>query len=203
LPEILGKREGYKNDSALTEGIIAGSDDAYRYLIEKYQQVVFRTIMGFVHSETDAEDITQEVFIEVFRSVGRFRRDSGLLTWIYRIAVNKSINFQRSKSRRKIVSFFDLNAEGERVMKQEPAASADLNPDSALYREEHASEIQKAMDSLSNKQRTAFILSKYEDLSYQEIATVMNTTVSSVESLLFRARVNLQKKLYSYYKKSI
>lgn len=192
----------YTNDSDLTEGIIAGSEDAYRYLINKYQQIVFRTVMGFIHSEPDAEDITQEVFIEVFRSVGKFRRESGLATWIYRIAVNKSINFHRAGRRRKIVSFFDLNAGEVPGMNHEPVAPDDMNPGTEIDRSEHAAEIQKALDSLPHKQHTAFILSKYDDLSYQEIASVMNTTVPSVESLLFRARRSLKKKLYLYFKKS-
>ena len=199
----MGKEDEYKDDSALTEGILRGSPAAYRYLIDKYQKNVFRTVMGFIHSETDAEDITQEVFIEVFRSVGRFRQESGLSTWIYRIAVNKSINFHRARRRKKIISFFDLNAENVRELKQEPVSPIDFSPDSSLDRAEHAAEIQKAMDSLPHNQRTAFILNKYDDLSYQEIASVMNTTISSVESLLFRARRNLQKVLYSYFKKNL
>jgi RNA polymerase sigma-70 factor (ECF subfamily) len=198
----LGRGDEYKNESDLTDGILAGSQAAYRYLIDKYQQNVIRTVTGFIHSRADAEDITQEVFIEVFRSVGRFRGDSGLSTWIYRIAVNKSINFHRARRRKKIISFFDLNAEGEPEIKREPVAPADFSPESALDRSDHAAEIQRALDSLPHSQRTAFILSKYDDLSYQEIASVMDTTVSSVESLLFRARKNLQKKLYSYFKKS-
>ncbi len=202
LPGELGNYGSYTNDSNLIEGIIAGSEDAYRYLITKYQQIVFRTVMGFIHSEPDAEDITQEVFIEVFRSVGKFRRESGLSTWIYRIAVNKSINFHRAGRRRKIVSFLDLNAVELSGMKHEPVAPDEMNPGSDMDRSEHAAEIQKALDSLPYNQRTAFILSKYDDLSYQEIASVMKTSVPSVESLLFRARRNLQKKLYSYFKKN-
>lgn len=199
----MGNEESYKNESALLDGCLSGSSAAYRYLVEHYKDKVFRTVIGFVHSEADAEDITQEVFIEVFRSVKKFRKESGLSTWIYRIAVNKSINYHRIKRRRKIISFFDLNDIGEPVIKDEQFASNDSGPDSAIENREHSVVIKSAIDSLPKNQKTAFILSKYDNLSYQEVASVMKVSVSSVESLVFRARRTLQTKLYSYYKKNM
>ncbi len=196
------KHSDYLNESELIDGFLAGSRSAYQYLVEKYQDRVFRTILGFVHNKADAEDITQEVFIGIFQSVHKFRRESGLSTWIYRIAVNKAINYNRSLKSQKIMSFFDLQINGERVINEGPAAPEEYNADDDLNRSEYAAAIKKSIDRLPYAQRTAFILSKYDDLTYQEIAAVMKCSVSSVESLLFRAKKNLQKSLYSFYKKN-
>ena len=127
---------------------------------------------------------------------------SQLSTWIYRIAVNKSLNFLRSAARRKIISYFEYSNSYRSEPVNDPVASREFNPDNNLKKSELADAVMKAIDNLPAKQRIAFILSKYEDLPYQKIADVMNTTVSSVESLLFRAKRNLQKRLYTFYKKN-
>ncbi len=197
------KTGNYSNESDLIDDMRSGVPEAFRFLVEKYEEKVIRTGRGFVHSDADAEDIAQEVFIEVYQSVKKFRNESGLSTWIYRIAVNKSINFLRSATRRKIVSFFDYTDSGKPVIQNEPVASSDYSPDGDLTKSEQAAAVKRAIDGLPGKQRTAFVLSKYDDFNYQEIAEIMGTTVSSVESLLFRAKQNLQKRLYNFYKKNM
>ncbi|MBM3420268.1 MAG: sigma-70 family RNA polymerase sigma factor, partial [Bacteroidetes bacterium] len=92
----------YSDDKELVRGLQEGESQAFRVLVEKYHVKVIRTCIGFVHSAADAEDIAQDVFIEIFRSVKNFRGDSELSTWLYRISVNKSLNFLRSASRRRI-----------------------------------------------------------------------------------------------------
>ncbi|HUX59165.1 MAG TPA: sigma-70 family RNA polymerase sigma factor [Bacteroidales bacterium] len=193
----------YLIESELIEGLRSGDQEAFRFLVENYQDKVIRTGKGFVHSDDDAEDIAQEVFIEVYQSISKFRGDAELSTWIYRIAVNKSLNFIRSASRRKILSFFEFPDSGKTSLANSLAASPDFNPDDDLRRSEQAEAVKKAIDTLPSNQKTAFVLSKYDDLSYQEIAAVMSSSVSSVESLIFRAKQNLQKKLYTFYKKNI
>ncbi len=190
-------------ESELIRGIKAGDNDSFRYLVEKFQSKVIRTCMAFVHSETDAEDIAQEVFIEVFLSISEFREDALLSTWIYRITVNKSLNFLRKKGRRKIFELVE-NLGGEKNGTFEESVSGnEFSPDNEIKRSEQQKAISQALDRLNKKQRIAFILSKYDDLSYEEIAKVMQTSVSSVESLIFRAKQNLQRSLYKFYKKNI
>ncbi len=193
----------YLIESELINGLRSGDQIAFRFLIESYQEKVIRTCKGFVHSDDDAEDIAQEIFIEVYQSINRFRGDSELSTWIYRISVNKSLNFLRSASRRKILSFFEIADNDKTSLANILTASSGYNPDDGLSRSEQSAAVKKAIDSLPSKQRTAFILSKYDDLSYQEIAAVMDSSVPSVESLIFRAKQNLQKKLFTFYKKNM
>ncbi len=159
--------------------------------------------MGFVHSIADAEDIAQEVFIEIYQSINSFRGESEMSTWIYRITVNKSLNFLKSSLRRKIISIFDFTEDVDIERRSDPEASREYFADTDIRRSEQGRAVKKAVDSLPSGQRTAFILSKYEDLSYREIALIMKTSVPSVESLIFRAKKNLQKKLLNFYKKNM
>jgi RNA polymerase sigma-70 factor (ECF subfamily) len=180
-----------------------GNRDAFRILVEKYHVKVIRTCTGFVHSSADAEDIAQEVFIEVFRSVKKFRGDSELSTWVYRIAVNKSLNFLRSSGRRKIFSFFTGDSEKNEQLITNIEAGIENNPDAPINRNDQAMALETALASLPLNQRTAFVLNKYEEMPYKEIAVIMNISIGSVESLLFRAKQNLQKKLFVFYQKNM
>ncbi|MDD2197847.1 MAG: sigma-70 family RNA polymerase sigma factor [Bacteroidales bacterium] len=186
-------------DSELIENILNNnSQKAFEELVNRYQLLVTRTCLGFVNRYADAEDITQEVFIEVYQSLKNFRKESKLSTWLYRIAVNKSLNFIRKQKRhnnlRSIENFFTVgnSSKSESIEIASPkSADADWN----IEQEEDKQMLKRAINSLAENQRIAFVLSKYHDLSYKEIAEVMSTTLSSVESLLFRARQNLQSKL--------
>lgn len=186
-------------DSELIEDILNNnSQKAFEELVNRYQPLVTRTSLGFVNRYADAEDIAQDVFIEVYQSLRNFRKESKLSTWLYRIAVNKSLNFIRKQKRhsnlRSIENFFTAgnSSKSESIEIASPkSADADWN----IEQEEDKQMLKRAINSLAENQRIAFVLSKYHDLSYKEIAEVMSTTLSSVESLLFRARQNLQSKL--------
>lgn len=184
-------------DTNITDRLLKGDENAFRELVETYQQIVFRTCMGVLHVTRDADDVTQEVFIEVFQSVGKFRADSKISTWLYRIALNKSLNHIRDNRKHKPSRFssFERNPEVS-------GSVAIEGPDQILQNKEKKKILDQAIDSLPEKQKKAFILNKYENLSYKEIAQVMKLSVSSVESLLFRAKQNLQKKLLDCYRKS-
>jgi RNA polymerase sigma-70 factor (ECF subfamily) len=199
----LSDKEKYRTDIQLIEGLRSGEREAYRILVDRYHVKVIRTCMGFVHSQSDAEDIAQEVFIEVFRSVGSFRGDSGLSTWIYRIAVNKSLNYLRSSARRRVFSFITGHAGEGKPEVPDIKAGNESNADDSLIRNDQAKALEKALASLPENQRTAFVLNKYEDMAYKEIAAVMDISIGSVESLIFRAKQNLQKKLYVFYQKNM
>ncbi|MBN1769075.1 MAG: RNA polymerase sigma factor [Prolixibacteraceae bacterium] len=184
------------NDN-LIKRLKQNDERAFRELVDEYQQMVFSVCLGIVHSSDDADDVVQEVFIDAFRSVHKFRADSKISTWLYRIAVNKSLNFIRDNKRRRF--FQSIGAVDSPDIADEQHQSE--MPYHSMVEKERAEILHKAVDALPAKQRTAFVLSKYEDLSYAEIAEVMNTSIASVESLLFRAKQNLQKKLLNCYKK--
>lgn len=175
--------------------ILKGDKEKFRLLIEKYKQMVFRTCIGFVHDKDDADDLTQEVFIQAYKSLSKFKMESAFSTWLYRISVNASLNKIRKTSGR---SFSHrLGSVFSKEDKNDPLflASDMEDPESILIRQEHSQWLQKALDSLPGNQRTAIILSKYDDLPQKEIAEVMDITEGAVEALLQRAKKNLRKRL--------
>ncbi|MFV0590813.1 MAG: RNA polymerase sigma factor [Draconibacterium sp.] len=189
------------SDQEIIEQLKQGSEAAFRKLVESHQKLVVNTCFGMVHNREDAEDIAQDVFIEVYRSVEHFRADSKLSTWLYRIAVNRSLNHIRDNKKHKWFQSFEKDGEARnRQLLQVESPAAD-HPGYEMENNQRTAILHEAINSLPENQKVAFTLSKYEDLSYQEISEVMEMSVSSVESLLFRAKKNLQKKLYKCYKK--
>ncbi len=178
-----------------------GNEQAFKKMVENYQKMVVNTCFGMVHNTEDAQDIAQEVFIEVFRSIQNFRADAKLSTWLYRIAVNRSLNFIRDNKRKKWFHSFDDVVREKTLKLKEISSAHHETPDTELENKQRAILLHQAIDSLAENQRIAFTLNKYEDLSYKEISEVMDLSVSSVESLIHRAKISLQKKLYTCYKK--
>lgn len=174
----------------IIQAILSGDHSKFEWLVEKYQAMVFRTAMGFVHNKEDAEDLTQDVFIRVFQAFKTFNGDAEFSTWLYRITVNTSINHLNKIKNKGLLHF------AEDILQQLfNKASEDQNPQQQLEQTERDKAIRKAIDALPEKQRTAFILSKYDDLTQKEIAAIMQSTEGSVEQLLQRAKSRLQKKL--------
>jgi len=173
--------------------------EAFRILVERYQDRVINTCYGFLHNRQDAEDTAQEVFLEIFRSIGSFRESARLGTWIYRIAIAKSLDLLRKMKRKKrlavLVRFFsDENSAGE-----EPVETT--NPHRLLEEKERAQILKAGVDSLVENQRIALILHRYQGFQYNEIAEIMGISLGAVESLLHRAKKNLQKNLYKYFER--
>lgn len=181
--------------------ILRGNRDRYRELVERHQSMIFRTCMGFLHHKEEAEDLTQDVFIQAYQSLERFRGNAAFSTWLYRIAVNACLNKLR-KSRgnpilRKIESAF--NREKDTVY-HFPVPPAD-DPEHLLITAEHREWVSNALDSLPEKQRTAIVLSHYDELPQKEIAAIMQITEGAVEALIQRAKANLRIRLAGLYKK--
>lgn len=190
-----------RTDNEVIDSILGGDRDQYTLIVEKYKQMVFRTCMGFVHNKEDADDLAQEVFIQAYQSLHTFRHESALSTWLYRIAVNASLNRVRKTSKTGLFSRLNALLGNNTKSEQDFPVAHRENPEELLLKSEQAAWVQHALDSLPEKQRTAIVLSKYDDLSQKEIATVMNTTEGAVEALLQRAKANLREKLSSGYKK--
>jgi RNA polymerase sigma-70 factor, ECF subfamily len=189
------------NEAGIIDKLKQGNESAFKELVESYRRMVVNTCFGLLHNMEDAEDVAQDVFIEVFRSVGDFRADSKISTWLYRIAVNRSLNFIRDNKKRKWFQSFDEVVKAKKeTLNQLNHQSAD-DPESEMESSQRALILHEAIDALPENQRVAFTLNKYEDLAYKEISEVMNLSLSSVESLIHRAKKNLQKKLYKCYQK--
>ena len=191
------------DDCILAQKVIDDNDHkAFAELMEKYQHMVVTTCRGFVTSYHEAEDLAQDVFVELYESLPGFRKESKLSTWIYRIAVNKSLNHLRKKKRE--ASIFNLNifhrGDGNDTSFQ-IVSTDNTEADYSIVLSENKRLLKEAINKLPENQRVAIILSKYQDLSYKEIAEVMDVSISSVESLLFRAKTNLRKYLVDYQQK--
>jgi RNA polymerase sigma factor (sigma-70 family) len=168
-----------------------GNEAAFKQVFEAHQDRIYNTILYMVQSTEEAKDLTQEVFVDVFLNIDNFKEQSKLSTWIYRLAINKALNHQRFKKAKKrlgiVLSIFNLSPVDD--------APDFVHPGILLENKELSEALYKAINALPDKQKTAFVLRQLEDLSYAEIADVMQTTTPSVESLLFRAKQNLQKKM--------
>lgn len=188
-------------DREVIQGIAQRDPLVFKEVVDQYQQHVIRTCYSLVHDDHDARDLAQDVFIEILDSAGSFRGDAKLSTWIYRIAVNKSLNHLKQQKRRQFLTRIGLRSAGPDGHREEAGeVPAHSGADTALDEKELKRALHQAIDSLPVNQKIAFTMHKYEELSYKEIAEVMNVSVPSVESLMHRAKMKLQKRLESYYR---
>ncbi|MBI5416862.1 RNA polymerase sigma factor [Candidatus Poribacteria bacterium] len=175
----------------ILEKIKNGDPDAFKELFETHKNMVFNVCFRISGNREEAEDITQDVFITAYKSLKQFRSESKLSTWLYRISVNLSLNLERKKKSAQWLSL-DFLIDNKKEQISDKSAN---NPQNILEKSETELIVQNAINSLPDNQRVAIILSRYERLSYQDISMIMNCSVSSVESYLFRAKQNLYKKL--------
>ncbi|MEO0572067.1 MAG: RNA polymerase sigma factor [Bacteroidota bacterium] len=175
--------------------------DAYAKLLDIYGKMVFNTCLSFVPNAQDAEDIAQEVFVKVYTSILEFRGNSKLSTWIYRIAVNKSLEFIRKKNAKKRFGFVQSLTGNAIPMDKSSYFTEFDHPGIQLERKEQREILFYAINQLPEGQKVVFTLHKIDGLSYKEVSEITKKSISSVESLLFRARKNLKQILTEYYKK--
>ncbi|MES2590108.1 MAG: sigma-70 family RNA polymerase sigma factor [Bacteroidota bacterium] len=172
----------------------AGDSLAFNFLIQSYATKVLNTCYRFFLDQQDAEDISQEVFLEVYQSIHSFRSDSKLSTWIYRIAITKSLDELKKRKRKKRISSFGKILHLDDISNW---ISGTSNADKNLLEKESVSEIMNSLDNLPENQRVALTLSKIEGYSNPEIAEIMQTTIGAVESLVFRAKKKLAEEIKS------
>lgn len=189
-------------DFTLINSIKQGNQVAFKGLVREYQDRIFHVCLSFVPVQEDAEDLTQEVFVEVFRSIGSFRGDSKLGTWIHRIAISKSLELQRYRKRQKRQAFFK-----SLVGLDEPAAvnvgTMMNHPGIMMEDQERASTLYEAIDKLADNQKTVFTLRQIQGISQKETAKMMNISEKAVESYQSRAKQNLRKYLKEWYQQEM
>lgn len=183
------------DDGELIRRIATKDHLAFKALVEQYQSSVLSICYQILGNHQDAEDAAQEVFVKVYQKAKSFRTGSKISTWLYRIAVNLSLNHRRKQKWNRYLDILAFSKD----KREEPAnvfeAPEDDRPDRQFEKKERSRILTKALDALPERQRAAMILGKIEGLSYQEIAEVLQTSLASVESLMHRAKLNLQKKL--------
>jgi len=185
------------NQPELIAQLQQGDEQAFKKLVDEWQDTVYNTVLGIVQNADDADDITQEVFIQVYQSVSSFKGDSKFSTWLYRITVSKALDHEKKKKRKKRFGFVQSLFGGQEEEQFHPVEFD--HPGVELEKKERAGELFNALKQIPDKQRIAFTLHKLEGQSYQEVAEIMNTTLYAVESLIGRAKANLKKELEKYY----
>jgi RNA polymerase sigma factor (sigma-70 family) len=182
----------------LIQEIKSGDAGAFEELFTLFKDRVFNTAVSYLQNKEDAEEITQDVFVEVYRSINKFKGKSGIGTWIYRITVNKSLDRIKHRKRKKRFAFLTslFDSEGEELVHQPFEFN---HPGVEAESKEITKYLFNAINQLPENQRTAFILTEIEGLSHAEAGEVMNKTAKAVESLLRRAKEGLKAILSAVY----
>jgi len=186
------------NEQELIQELKQGNEPAFRWLVDNYRNRMFHTVLNILQDTNESEDTAQETFIQVFESVRSFKAESSLSTWIYRIAVHKALDkLRRQKTRSRLHKLLPW-------WMPEEKKSGDAvfhHPGIAAENKEKAAVLFKAIEALPEKQKLAFTLIKVQGMNYEEACAIMQQNIKAVESLITRAKVNLQEKLEGYYKK--
>ena len=188
-------------DSVSSEDLMTktaeGDEFAFEILVRRHQTSLLNLIFRFVGDKTKARDLAQEVFLRVWQAAKRYEPKAKFTTWIYRITANLCLNELKSFGKKK---FLLGGSPGEEGQTRGEESNVFPSAEDLLLDEERSRQISYALQGLPESQRMALILKRYEDLSYGEIAKIMECSVSAVESLLIRAKRNLQEKLASHKK---
>jgi RNA polymerase sigma-70 factor (ECF subfamily) len=185
-----------ERDIRLMEKVKAGDMDAFRELVETHEQRVIGTVARMLGDPVEAEDLSQQVFVRVWKSAPRWEPTAKFTTWLYTILRNLVFNESRRRARHKTTSL-DAATDDE----DHPHQFADgtvKSPDTTMLDAEMQDAIERAIQELPPPQRMAVIMRRYQDVSYEEIGEVLDLTVPAVKSLLFRARTDLREKLRKY-----
>lgn len=189
-----------ESDLALMSRVKAGDEDAFRELIERHQRAVVNVIYRAIGDAWEAEDLAQRVFLQIFRSAGRYQPTAKFTTWLFTITHNTIRNEYRRRSRHAAESLDALTQPGD---PDEPgtqlADSRSTDPAQQAVERELQEKIHTAIQQLPDTQRTAVILCRFEGLPYEDIAAVLDCSVPAVKSLLHRARQTLKEQLHGYY----
>ena len=176
----------------------ASKENKIGEIIEKYQDMVFNLSLGYLRSREEAEEVTQDVFVEVYHSLENFRSESSLQTWIYRITANKCLDRIRYYKRKKRFAVF-TSLFGEKSGEELYPTHSFEHPGIRIENKELGKTLFQAISELPGRQQTAFLLSHVEHLKTREIAEIMESTEKTAESLIYRAKENLKIKLKNVY----
>ena len=189
-------------EAAIVAELKAGSEEAYAWLIGEFHQPVYSLVYRIVTDPSDAADTTQEVFLKVFRGMKHFHGESSLKTWIYRITIHEASNRRRWWFRHKAqeTSMEAMTSGGEEsgLAIKDTLVDADESPFESVAHEEVRARVEEELRKLPEPYRTAVALRDLEEMSYEEIAEIMNVTLGTVKSRLTRGREALRQRLAAY-----
>jgi RNA polymerase sigma factor (sigma-70 family) len=184
------------DEQTLIAQLRQGNEPVFRLLVESHSNRLYSSVLNILQDSREAEDAVQETFIQVFESIKDFKGESTLTTWIYRIAIRKALEKQRRKKAKKRLQsllpwWMPAEEKGNPIFQ---------HPGIAVENKEKAGILFKAIDALPQNQKLAFTLIKVQGMSYEEVCQILQIGVKAAESLVSRAKANLQKSLEAYYK---
>src|ERR1039458_8848231 len=187
-------------DAALMLRVKQGDTAAFATLVEKYKQPLFNFICRTLRDETESEDLAQNVFLQVYKSRQRYERTAKFSTWLFTIARNLCLNEIRRRSRHPAESLDATHPEQDDQPRQQFEDKKNFSPPDRLLQSELAQKIEAALAELPENQRTAILLCRQDELSYEEIAKILDCSLSATKSLIHRGRETLKEKLKPYLK---
>lgn len=193
----MGKKDMQSNEQIIVDRFCGGDHTAFHELVGQYKKKIYYLAYDITGNHQEAEDISQEVFIKMFRSLKKFRRDAKMSSWLYQITVNASIDSIRKKSskpKRSIDEFDHLHIQEGLTT----GGAHNFDPVTSAESSQIQNHISQALQKITPKERTVFVMRHYNELKLNEIAEILNITVGTVKSLLFRAIKKLRKELSSY-----
>jgi RNA polymerase sigma-70 factor (ECF subfamily) len=193
-PSLAGISDEEAEDIRLMQLVSAGETAAFEQLVERHQRLVVGTVARMLGNNSEAEDITQQVFVRVWKSARRYVPRAKFTTWLLKITRNLVFNELRRRSRHAQWPVQVESGEEERPIPDELAVA----PDASLLDQELQRAIETAIAQLPETQRMALVLRRYDELSYEQIADVLDQSVPAIKSLLFRARTELRDHLKRY-----
>jgi len=185
-------------DAALMLRVKQGDRDAFEALVEKYKQPVMNVVYRTLADATEAEDLAQHVFLQVYKSAHRYEVSARFSTWLFTIARNLCLNEIRRRSRHPAESLDEVSSENEDQPVRQVEDAKGFSPPDALLQRELEEKVELALAELPEKQRTALLLCRQEELSYEEIAEVLGCSLSATKSLIHRGRETLKQLLKPY-----
>lgn len=192
--ELAEKQESNARDVELMELVSRGDMAAFEELVERHQRSVIGTVAKMLGNASEAEDIAQQVFVRIWKSASRYEAQAKFTTWLFTITRNLVFNEVRRRQRKPTVSVEEREETSHRTVEDLQA----LSPGDEMLQVELEEAVDRAIQSLPEKQRLAVVLRRYEEMPYDEIAGVLDMSVSAVKSLLFRARTQLKEALKRY-----
>ncbi|MGQ0613202.1 MAG: RNA polymerase sigma factor [Planctomycetaceae bacterium] len=188
-----------RSDVDLMLAFQAGDESAYSVLVQRHENSVMSLTYRYLGNRADAEDLSQEVFLRIYRARKRYRPEAKFTTWLYRVAANACLNEMRRRKTRATHGASPLREAGEEEGAA-PAATGDAGagPVEALAREELRGQVRAAVDALPERQRLALLMNKFHGLGYEELAQTLELSVPAVKSLLTRARENVRARIEPY-----
>jgi RNA polymerase sigma-70 factor (ECF subfamily) len=186
------------DDAQVMLRVREGDDAAFNYLVERYRRAMMGFMYRMVHNAAIAEELSQEVFLRVYRSRSSYSADAKFTTWLYRIATNLAVNYARDNKNERPEVKASLDETDEETGLSIDVADGRPNIEQEILRRERLRAIRKHVDALPERQRTAVMMHKYQELDYRQIAEVLHLSESATKSLLFRAYETLRESLKDF-----